>query len=126
MPHAYGRLQFGEDLDLFFRTLIGTGANPNVAAVVVIGIEDGWTKRVVDGIAKTGKPVVGFGIEGHGDIDTIAKASRDGQGLPAVGVRAASARNATSPTCGSRPNAARATPPPASPPARPSATCTTS
>ncbi len=24
LPHAYGRLQFGEDLDLFFRTLIGT------------------------------------------------------------------------------------------------------
>jgi (2R)-sulfolactate sulfo-lyase subunit beta len=75
LPHAYGRLQFGEDLDLHFRTLIGTGANPNVAAVIVIGIEDGWTKRVVDGIAKTGKPVTGFGIEGHGDIAIIAKAS---------------------------------------------------
>jgi len=76
LPHAYGRLQFGEDLELFFRTLIGTGANPNVAAVVVIGIEDQWTKRVVDGIKKTGKPVVGFGIEGTGDLMTIAKASR--------------------------------------------------
>jgi (2R)-sulfolactate sulfo-lyase subunit beta len=75
IPHAYGRLQFGADLDLHFRTLIGTGSNPNVAAVVVIGIEDSWTKRVVDGIAKTGKPVVGFGIEGHGDIATVAKAS---------------------------------------------------
>ena len=75
IPHAYGRLQFGEDLDVHFRTLIGTGSNPNVAAVVVIGIEDQWTKIVVDGIAKTGKPVVGFGIEGHGDIATIAKAS---------------------------------------------------
>ena len=75
LPHAYGRLQFGADLDLHFRTLIGTGSNPNVAAVVVIGIEDCWTGRVVDGIAKTGKPVVGFGIEGHGDIATIAKAS---------------------------------------------------
>jgi (2R)-sulfolactate sulfo-lyase subunit beta len=75
LPHAYGRLQFGEDLDLFFRTLIGTGSNPNVAACVVIGIEDGWTKRVVDGIAKAGKPVTGFGIEGHGDIATVAKAS---------------------------------------------------
>ena len=75
LPHHYGRLQFGEDLDLHFRTLIGTGSNPNVAAVVVIGIEDGWTDRVVKGIAKTGKPVVGFGIEGHGDIATIAKAS---------------------------------------------------
>src|SRR5499427_1646489 len=76
VPHAYGRLQFGEDLDLFFRTLIGTGANPNVAACVVIGIEDGWTQRVVDGIKKTGKPVTGFGIELNGDIATIAKASR--------------------------------------------------
>ena len=76
LPHAYGRLQFGADLDLHFRTLIGTGANPNVAAVVVIGIEDGWTKRVVDGIATTGKPVTGFGIEGTGDLGTIAKAAR--------------------------------------------------
>ena len=76
IPHAYGRLQFGEDLDLFFRTMIGTGSNPNVAAVVVIGIEEGWTKRIVDGIKKTGKPVTGFGIELNGDINTIAKASR--------------------------------------------------
>jgi (2R)-sulfolactate sulfo-lyase subunit beta len=75
LPHAYGRLQFGADLDLHFRTLIGIGSNPNVAAVIVIGIEDGWTKIIVDGIAKTGNPVVGFGIEGHGDIATIAKAS---------------------------------------------------
>jgi (2R)-sulfolactate sulfo-lyase subunit beta len=76
LPHPYGRLQFGADLDLHFRTLIGTGSNPNVAAVVVIGIEEGWTKRVVDGIAATGKPVAGFGIELHGDHDTIMRASR--------------------------------------------------
>ena len=57
LPHSYGRLQFGEDLELHFRTLIGTGANPNVAAAVVIGIEPGWTSRVVEGIAATGKPV---------------------------------------------------------------------
>jgi (2R)-sulfolactate sulfo-lyase subunit beta len=76
IPHPYGRLQFGADLDLHFRTLIGTGSNPNVAAVVVIGIEDGWTQKVVEGIAATGKPVVGFGIEGHGDHETILKASR--------------------------------------------------
>ena len=76
IPHPYGRLQFGADLDLHFRTLIGAGCNPNVAAVVVIGIEDGWTKKVVDGIAKSGKPVVGFGIEQHGDHDTIYRASK--------------------------------------------------
>jgi (2R)-sulfolactate sulfo-lyase subunit beta len=76
IPHPYGRLQFGADLDLHFRTLIGAGCNPNVAAVVVIGIEEGWTQRVVEGIAKTGKPVSGFGIELHGDHDTILRASR--------------------------------------------------
>src|SRR6059058_4134725 len=76
IPHPYGRLQFGADLELHFRTLIGAGSNPNVAAVVVIGIEEGWTKKVVDGIAATGKPVTGFGIELHGDHDTIMRASK--------------------------------------------------
>ncbi len=76
LPHPYGRLQFGADLELHFRTLIGTGSNPNVAAVVVVGIEEQWTSRVVEGIRKTGKPVVGFGIELHGDHDTIMRASR--------------------------------------------------
>jgi (2R)-sulfolactate sulfo-lyase subunit beta len=76
IPHPYGRLQFGADLELHFRTLIGTGRNPNVAAVVVIGIEPGWTGRVVDGIAETGKPVTGFAIEQSGDLHTIASASR--------------------------------------------------
>src|SRR6202008_2112311 len=57
IPHPYGRLQFGADLELHFRTLIGTGCNPNVAAVVVIGIEDGWAKKGVDGTAAAGKPL---------------------------------------------------------------------
>ena len=76
IPHSYGRLQFGEDLELHFRTLIGTGSNSNVAAVIVIGIEPEWTGRVVRGIAKTGKPVTGFAIEKHGDIKTVANVSR--------------------------------------------------
>jgi (2R)-sulfolactate sulfo-lyase subunit beta len=76
LPHSYGRLQFGADLDLHFRTMIGTGANPNVAACVVIGIEPGWTKRIADGIAATGKPVAGFSIEQNGDLKTIMDASR--------------------------------------------------
>src|SRR5688572_17986340 len=76
LPHPYGRLQFGADLELHFRTLIGTGSNPNVAAVVVIGIEDQWAKRVADGIAATGKPVSFFGIEQHGDHDTVMRASK--------------------------------------------------
>jgi (2R)-sulfolactate sulfo-lyase subunit beta len=81
LPHAYGRLQYGEDLDLHFRTMIGTGANPNVAAVVVIGIEDNWTDRVADGIAATGKPVARFSIEGHGDLETVRRASWEAKRL---------------------------------------------
>jgi len=75
LPHSYGRLQFGEDLDLHFRTMIGTGANPNVAACIVIGIEPEWTNRIVEGIARTGKPVEGFWIEQNGDLKTIMNAS---------------------------------------------------
>src|SRR5437016_1734469 len=81
LPHPYGRLQFGADLELHFRTLIGAGSNPNVAAAIVIGIEEGWTARVVEGIKQTGKPVSGFGIEGHGDHETIRRASQKAKEL---------------------------------------------
>jgi (2R)-sulfolactate sulfo-lyase subunit beta len=76
LTHPYGRLQFGEDLDLTMNTLIGAGANPNVAAAVVIGIEPKWTDWVANGIAKTGKPVASFSIERYGDLKTIELASR--------------------------------------------------
>ena len=79
LPHHYGRLQFGADLDLHFRTLIGTGCNPNVAAVVVVGIEMGWTSRIVDGIAKTGKPVEGFALERNGEHKVVMEGSRIAQ-----------------------------------------------
>jgi (2R)-sulfolactate sulfo-lyase subunit beta len=76
LPHPYGRLQFGEDLELTLRTLEGTGRNPNVAAVVVICIEPNWAKRVADAIAETGKPVAAFSIERQGDLRTIEAAAR--------------------------------------------------
>jgi len=79
LPHAYGRLQYGEDLELTFRTLTGTGANPNVAAVIVVGIEPNWTNRIVEGIAKTGKPVEGFSIERFGDLKILSSAARVAQ-----------------------------------------------
>ena len=81
LTHPYGRLQFGEDLDLTFDTLIGTGRNPNVAAAIVIGIEPKWTDQIADGIAETGKPVAGFSIERYGDLKTIEMASREAMEL---------------------------------------------
>ena len=76
LPHPYGRLQFGADLDLTFRTLAGQGRNPNCASAIVIGIEPKWTDRIVQEIAKTGKPCAGFSIERSGDLKTIEAASR--------------------------------------------------
>jgi (2R)-sulfolactate sulfo-lyase subunit beta len=81
LPHAYGRLQFGEDLELTFRTLIGNGANPNVAAVIVIGIEPNWTHRIAEGVAGSGKPVEGYSIERFGDLKTLAAAARTAQSM---------------------------------------------
>jgi len=76
IPHHYGRLQFGEDLDLFFRTIIGTCANPNVAACVVIGIEDEWTDKVVEGVKALGRTkVAGFSIELKGQFECVRQAS---------------------------------------------------
>ncbi|MDE3058231.1 MAG: UxaA family hydrolase [Bacteroidota bacterium] len=81
LPHPYGRLQFGADLELFFRTMIGTGSNPNIAAAVVIGIEPNWTEKIASGIAKTGKPVESFSIERSGDLKTIERAARAAKSL---------------------------------------------
>ncbi len=76
LPHAYGRLQFGEDLELFFRTIIGTCANPNVAACVVIGIEDEWTNKVVEGVKALGREkVAGLSIELKGQMECVRQAS---------------------------------------------------
>lgn len=74
--HPYGRLQFGRDLDLLFHILAGTGSNPNVAAAVVIGIDDSWSNKLADMIARSGKPVEALSIEGSGDLATIERAAR--------------------------------------------------
>jgi (2R)-sulfolactate sulfo-lyase subunit beta len=81
IPHPYGRLQFGPDLELLFKTLSGMGRNPNVAAAIVIGIEDNWTQKVADRIAETGKPVEAISIEGKGDLKTIEKAARTAKSM---------------------------------------------
>jgi (2R)-sulfolactate sulfo-lyase subunit beta len=79
IPHPYGRLQFGDDLELTFNTLIGYGKNPNVAAAIVIGIEPNWTNHIAEQIAETGKPVRAFSIERTGDLQTITDAARIAQ-----------------------------------------------
>src|SRR2546430_16248941 len=60
LPHPYGRLQFGADLDLHFRTLIGTGSNPNVAAEGEVCNQDQWAEKVVGAGSAPRKPVGDF------------------------------------------------------------------
>lgn len=76
LKHPYGDLQFGQDLELFFRIMIGAGSNPNVAAVIVIGSEPIWVDRIASGIEATGKPVARFSIRHVGDLATIEQVAR--------------------------------------------------
>ena len=59
LPNQHGCCQIGADLDLVTNTLIGLGKNPNVAAVLVVGLgcEGVPTKKVAEEIATTGKRV---------------------------------------------------------------------
>ena len=84
IPHPYGRLQFGRDLDLTFKTIAGMGRNPNVASAIVIGIEDQWAQKIADKISETGKRVEAVSIEGNGDLRTIERASRIAREMVAV------------------------------------------
>lgn len=81
VTHPYGRLQFGADLDLTFRTLIGIGSNPNVAAALVVGFEPVWTGVVSEGIAKAGKPVESVVLHGHGILKAVEEGARKARGL---------------------------------------------
>ena len=74
--NLHGRLQFGADLELFPPDRHRFAAR-NVAAVVVIGTEGGWTQRWLTALPPRAKPVIGnFGIEGHGDHETIRRLCR--------------------------------------------------
>jgi len=79
ITHPYGRLQFGEDLDLTFRTLIGTGSNPNVAAALIVGLEPSWTSIVAEGVSRSKKPVESVTIIGNGDHKALEKGARIAQ-----------------------------------------------
>ncbi len=57
--HQHGCAQVGEDREQTARTLIGIGRNPNVGAVLVVGLgcETISAKYIAEEIASTGKPV---------------------------------------------------------------------
>jgi altronate dehydratase large subunit len=54
---ASGRGQIEPDLSLHFDQLVGLGCNPNIAAVLVVGVDAEATAHVAGRIAVSGKPV---------------------------------------------------------------------
>jgi len=86
IPHPYGASV--RATGAAFQDLIGTGANPNVAAVVVIGIEDGWAKRCRRRHREDGNPSPFFGIEATATWNDTARLAQ-GERVRALGVRAA-------------------------------------
>ncbi len=95
IPHPYGRLQFGADLDLYFATLIGAGCNPNVAAVVVIGIEPVWTNADRRGHRQDRQAGGGIRHREERRPQHHLRRFAQGQGVRAVGQREAARRSAS-------------------------------
>jgi altronate dehydratase large subunit len=78
--HHQGCAQLKPDLEQVTRTLIGLGANPNAASVLVVslGCESVLPQEVVEGIAASGKPVDLLAMHAEGGF---TKALRKGIGL---------------------------------------------
>src|SRR3954454_94638 len=70
------RGQFGPDLDFAYESLAGLGRNPNIAAVLVVGLEESSTEDVASRIRTTGKPVETVHLQPHGTIHCIAEGTR--------------------------------------------------
>ena len=68
LTHQHGCCQAGDDLTLSVNTLIGLGKNPNVGAVLVVGLgcEGIRADQVADEIGKSGKPAASLVIQEHG------------------------------------------------------------
>lgn len=70
------RGQFGADLDFTFESIAGLGRNPNIAAVLLVGLEAQSTEEVAHRIRSTGKPVETVHLQPDGSINCIAEGTR--------------------------------------------------
>ncbi len=77
--HQHGCAQIGEDAEMTFRTLAGVGRNPNVGAVLVVGLgcEQVAADALAEGIAQTGKPVATVGIQAEGGTSAAIARGRE-------------------------------------------------
>ena len=70
------RGQFGADLDFAYESIAGLGRNPNIASVLLVGLEESSTEEVASRIRSTGKPVETVHLQPHGTIHCIAEGTR--------------------------------------------------
>jgi altronate dehydratase large subunit len=77
VPVWYGRGQFGADDTLFRRSQVGLAKNPNVAAVLVISLEQVSAEKVAAAIAESGKPVEHISVQDiGGTVEALAEGIR--------------------------------------------------
>ncbi len=79
ISHQHGCAAIGEDAQTTFRTLAGTGANPNVggALVVALGCEQWAAEAFADEIRKAGKPAEIVGIQAEGGTSKAIARGRE-------------------------------------------------
>ena len=70
------RGQYGHDLEVAFNTLAGMGRNPNVAAVLLVGLEEQTTEEVARRIRPSGKPLESINLQPNGTINAVAEGTR--------------------------------------------------
>lgn len=70
------RGQFGADLNFAYESLAGLGRNPNIASVLLVGLEEASTEEVASRIRATGKSVETVHLQPHGTIQCIAEGTR--------------------------------------------------
>ena len=79
LRHPVGCSQVGEDLEITARTLIGMGRNPNLGAILIVGLgcERFTANEFLEGVKKTGKPADMVLIQEEGDtLKAIEKGVR--------------------------------------------------
>jgi len=70
------RGQYGHDLEVTLESLAGMGRNPNIAGVVLVGLEPHTTEEVARRIRPSGKPVESVTLQPGGTIHAIAEGTR--------------------------------------------------
>lgn len=70
------RGQYGRDLEIAYDTLAGMGRNPNIAAVLLIGLEEQTTEEIGRRIRSSGKPVDAVCLQPDGTINAVAEGVR--------------------------------------------------